>query len=119
MCDYCRKTLGSLSLPHEEIACPLKKSLYCACCSQKGHLTRNCKLYEENIEIYAPPSIHAEGRRYKPVLDVVNTPPCIRAVLSAHDIQPSGRPKQNIVLLEQLAAALDSRLVLHKFPTDK
>jgi hypothetical protein len=53
------------------------------------------------------------------VLDVVNTPSCIRAILAAHEIQPSGRPKQNLVLLEQLAAALDSRLVLHKFPVPK
>lgn len=118
MCDYCRKTLGSLSLPHVNTACPLKKSLYCACCSEKGHTVRNCPL-RLDAEIYAPPSIHNECRTYKAVLDVVNTPTCIRAVLSAHEIQPSGRPKQNVVLLEQLAAALDSRLVLHKFVGDK
>ena len=119
MCDYCRKTVGSLSLPHHVSACPLKKSLYCACFSEKGHTARNCSLYEPNAEIYAPPSIHNEGRQYKAVLDVVNTPSCIRAVLSSHDIQPSGRPKQNVVLLEQLATALDSRLVLHKFVNEK
>ena len=96
----------------------LKKSLYCACCNEKGHITRTCPLLLHE-EIYAPPSIHNEGRKYKAVLDVVNTPTCIRAVLSSHDIQPSGRPKQNVVLLEQLATALDSRLVLHKFVTDK
>lgn len=118
MCDYCRKTVGSLSLSHDVIACPLKKSLHCACCSERGHTVRNCPL-KLDMEIYAPPSIHNEGRRYKTALDVVNTPTCIRAVLSSHDIQPSGRPKQNIVLLEQLAASLDSRLVLHKFVTTK
>lgn len=118
MCDYCRKTVGSLSLPHDVRSCPLKKSLYCPCCNEKGHTARNCTL-RLDAEIYAPPSIHMQGRKYKAVLDVVNTPTCIRAVLSSHDIQPSGRPKQNVVLLEQLAAALDSRLVLHKFVTDK
>jgi hypothetical protein len=118
MCDYCRKTVGTLALPHESSACPLKISLWCACCNEKGHSTRSCVLQNEN-EIYAPPSLHAEGRRYKAVLDVVNTPSCIRAILAAHEIQPSGRPKQNLVLLEQLAAALDSRLVLHKFPVPK
>lgn len=118
MCDYCRNTVGSLSLPHEVNKCPLKKSLYCACCNEKGHVARNCTL-RLDAEIYAPPSIHNESRRYKAVLDVVNTPTCIRAVLSAHDIQPSGRPKQNVILLEQLATVLDSRLVLHKFVDNK
>jgi len=118
MCDYCRKMVASLSLPHDVARCPLKKSLYCACCNEKGHIARNCSL-RLDAEIYAPPSIHNEGRRYKTVLDVVDTPTCIRAVLSSHDIQPSGRPKQNKVLLEQLATTLDSRLVLHKFVATK
>jgi hypothetical protein len=118
MCDYCKKTVGTLSLPHEAANCPLKRAIWCAYCNERGHPTRSCPI-QTTSEIYAPPSIHAEGRRYKSVLDVVNTPTCIRAVLSSHDIQPSGRPKQNLVLLEGLAAVLDSRLVLHKFPNTK
>jgi hypothetical protein len=56
-----------------------------------------------------------QPKQYKPVLDIVNTPHCIRAVISSYERAPSGRPKQNIVILEEIAQAIGSRLVLHPF----
>jgi hypothetical protein len=54
-----------------------------------------------------------QPKQYKPVLDVVNTPHCIRAIISSFGHSPSGRPKQNIIILEEIAKELGYRLILH------
>lgn len=91
--------------------CPLKKNLYCACCSQYGHKTLSCELYGDYGTIMEPPPV--EAKSYKPVLDVVNTPHCIRAIITSYGRTPSGRPKQNILILEEIAEVIGSRLLLH------
>lgn len=108
MCDYCKATL---CLPHTILTCPLKKSLYCSHCSQYGHKTKECSLSYGGVSTYTLPCY--EPRYYQSVLDVVNTPHCIRAVISSYGHTPSGRPKQNIVILEEIAEAHGSRLLLH------
>ena len=113
MCDYCKLVIGTLCLPHDPLACPLKKSIYCIYCSEYGHTSKTCELKCTSMCLVeeTPP----QPRQYKPVLDVVNTPHCIRAIISSYERAPSGRPKQNIVILEEIAEAIGSRLVLHPY----
>lgn len=55
-----------------------------------------------------------EDELYAPVLDVVNDPGCIRAVLSSYGKPLSGRKDGNIQNLRELAKDLGRTLVFHK-----
>lgn len=55
-----------------------------------------------------------EGEFYPPVLDVVNDPGCIRAVLSSYGKPLSGRKDGNIQNLKDLAKDLGRTLIFHK-----
>jgi hypothetical protein len=101
MCDICRKKLGSLALPHKEEKCAFAASSYCGYCSQYGHSSKHCVHHSvdksETIEpIPTIPSI-------KPILDVVETPQCIRSVLSSFGVKLSGIPKENVRRLRHIA----------------
>lgn len=101
MCDNCRKKVGSLALPHKEAECPFLSSQYCGYCSQYGHATKHCVHFTiDNTEILETiPSIPPS----KPILDVVDTPQCIRSVLSSFGVKLSGIPKENVRRLRHIA----------------
>ena len=107
MCDYCK---SNLCLPHTTSECPLKKRLYCSACSQYGHMTKECSVFG-NYGGIEPPI--REKRYFKPVLDVVDTPHCIRAIITSYGRTPSSKKEQNCILLREIADALGGRLLLH------
>lgn len=101
MCDICRKKLGSLALPHKEENCPFAASQYCGYCSQYGHSTKRCVHY--TLDDSEPIEVIPYVQPMKPVLDVVDTPQCIRSVLSSFGVKLSGIPKENVRRLRHIA----------------
>lgn len=101
MCDICRKKLGSLALPHKEENCAFAASSYCGYCSQYGHSSKHCTHHfiEKSEPIEMIPSMPVS----KPILDVVDTPQCIRSVLSSFGVKLSGIPKENVRRLRHIA----------------
>ena len=102
MCDICRIAIGALALPHQEAKCPFQKSQYCGYCLQYGHSTNKCQFYTVQSSIIEEDTLNTDSP-YRPILDVVDTPHCIRAVLSAFQVKLSGRPKENMRRLNHIA----------------
>ncbi len=115
MCDICRKRIGSLALPHKEEQCAFAASQYCGYCSQYGHSSKKCQHFIlETKEI--PESETCEKKPSKPVLDAVDTPQCIRSVLSSYGVKLSGIPKENVRRLKHIA---ECGRCLHSMPDDE
>lgn len=87
MCDNCREVLGKCVKAHDSKSCPLKKGSYCTFCSKYGHSTKHCtedtthRRLEINEESYETPTA-------KYILDYVDEPKAIRALLKAYDQLP-------------------------------
>ena len=96
-----------------------KHGLPCSFCRQSGHQIQTCKEYlvaKKHTDTFLAQCDNdlPEERVYLPVLDVVNEPGCIRAVLSAYGRNLSGRKDGNIHNLKELAKDLGRTLVFHK-----
>lgn len=102
MCDICRKRVSSLALPHKEENCAFAASQYCGYCSQYGHSSKKCEHFVVEKEIIDEPADKPKSPS-KPVLDVVDTPQCIRSVLSSFGVKLSGIPKENVRRLKHIA----------------
>jgi hypothetical protein len=95
----------------------INQGLYCGYCCEFGHSSRSCRFsfaatLEERKPLPLPPNVITEGSQ--PILWVVDTPQCIRAVLSAYSQQPSGRAEENRKRLVTLARGLGRRLIYKK-----
>ena len=51
MCDYCKDILKSCVHYHEQIKCPLKRSLFCMNCHNYGHSINECKVEKDQITL--------------------------------------------------------------------
>ena len=63
MCIICNKILGPNCKPHEELACPLKKAMYCSNCGKGKHFTKECPLRSSANKSLDIPSIKPQAQR--------------------------------------------------------
>ncbi len=95
-----------------------RKGLPCSYCREAGHQLPTCQEYilaKKSVKkLTAEHTELEEDELYRPVLDVVRDPGCVRAVLSAYGISLSGRKDENIRSLEALVVDLGRDLRFHK-----
>lgn len=115
MCSTCKgmRNVGSHTAPNE---CPIAMTRYCSFCCRKGHTTPKCPngvLQWKGGSCADPNLEELYHKPMKPVLEVVDDQPNIRAFLLAYGITLSGKNDVNRQNLVDLARNLDPPLELY------
>ena len=129
MCKHCQDVLGDLAIPHEELNCPIYKSMHCSHCAVYGHRLDQCRAkpstyYTEPcfVEQLVPPSLmkeynittrtplSAKKEEEPQILEIQDNDRVIAAYLAARSIKAKNRRRA----LEEYAKSQNKRLVYLK-----
>lgn len=102
MCDSCKSVLGNCVKKHEQHNCPLQRSKYCTFCSKYGHTSIKCTedISYRNMVIEESETIFEPYQKY--VLDYVDEPKAIRALLKAYGELPQKEERSKEKYKKQL-----------------
>ena len=108
-CNYCSKTLGSLTIPHSILECRYRQSMYCPVCMSYGHSPADCP---NKIAWAVRQGKSAQGLKNLEIR-VEDTEESIRELLKKHGIKSASRKLENRKILRNLANSLKPpRLVI-------